>query len=202
MMSIDQPAEVPPNSYHPATRAEWRDWLALHHAQPEGIWLITYRKAAGRPTLSYEDSVEEALCFGWVDSRPRKLDEQRTMLWFAPRKPKSGWSQPNKIRVERLIASGLMAPAGLAKIEAAKEDGSWNLLDEVERLQMPADLSAALDSLPDARPHFEAFPRSVKRGILEWIASAKRPETRAGRIAETARLAAQNERANQWRKLT
>jgi uncharacterized protein YdeI (YjbR/CyaY-like superfamily) len=191
--------EPPPNSFHPANRAEWRAWLEQHHGRAQGVWLVTYKKAAGKPRLEYEEMVEEALCFGWVDSKGGKLDGERTMLYFAPRKAGSGWSRPNKERVERLTAAGLMAPAGLAKVEAAKVDGSWAALDAVEALEIPPDLARALDAHPDARRHFEAFPRSAKRGILEWIANAKRPETRAARVEETARLAAQNIRANQWR---
>jgi uncharacterized protein YdeI (YjbR/CyaY-like superfamily) len=192
-------AEPPENSTHPLTRAEWRAWLEQNHARPNGVWMISYKKAAGKPALSYAESVEEALCFGWVDSKPGKLDDQRSMLWFAPRKPRTGWSRPNKERVERLIAAGLMAPAGLAKVESAKQDGSWSILDGVESLEVPPDLAEALDAYPAARSNFEAFPRSVKRGILEWIVQAKTAPTRAKRIAETARLAEENRRANQWR---
>lgn len=191
--------EPPPNSIHAHTAAEWRDWLAANHTRAEGVWLITWKKSAGKPTISYEESVEEALCFGWVDSKGNKLDDERTMLWFAPRKAGSGWSRPNKARVERLIAQGRMTPAGLAKIEAAKADGSWALLDAVENLEVPDDLAAEFDNYPAARANFDAFPRSARRGILEWIVQAKRPETRAKRIAETARLAQENVRANQWR---
>lgn len=193
-------AEAPPNSVQPADRAEWRAWLEENHTRPEGVWLVSYKLAAGKPRLEYEDAVEEALCFGWVDSKGNKLDDERTMLWMAPRKPGSGWSRPNKERVEKLIRSGQMAPAGLAKVEAARQDGSWNALDAVEALEIPPDLAAALDANQPARQNFEAFPRSVKRGILEWISSAKRPETRAKRVEETATLAAKNIRANQWRK--
>jgi len=189
----------PPNSVQPETREAWLAWLEAHHTQTEGVWLVSYKKATGKPRLSYDEMVEEALCFGWVDSKPGKLDEMRTMLYFAPRKPGSGWSKPNKERVERLIAEGRMAAAGLGKVEAAKRDGSWGALDAVERLELPADLIAAFDEHGDARANFEAFPRSVKRGILEWIANAKRPETWVRRIVETATLAARNERANQWR---
>lgn len=192
--------EPPPNSTHPLSRAEWRAWLEAHHTQTEGIWLIYYKKASGKPRVTYEESVEEALCFGWIDSIANKLDEERSMQWFAPRKPGSGWSRPNKERVERLLAAGLMMPAGLAKIEAAQQDGSWNALDAVEALEIPTDLAAALAANPPAANYFEAFPRSVKRAILEWITNAKKPETRAKRIAETARLAAQNIRANQWQR--
>jgi uncharacterized protein YdeI (YjbR/CyaY-like superfamily) len=192
--------EPPPNSVHPPTRAVWRAWLEKHHARPDGVWVITYKKAAGKPTLSYDDLVEEALCFGWVDSKPGKLDAERTMLYVAPRKAGSGWAKPNKDRVERLLAAGEMAPAGSAKVEAAMADGSWAKLDAVEALVVPDDLAAAFGRHPGSAGFYEAFPRSAKRGILEWIVQAKRPETRANRVEETARLAAKNERANQWRK--
>jgi len=193
-------AEPPENAAHPKTRAEWRAWLGAHHARSEGVWLVFFKKATGKPRVTYDEAVEEALCFGWIDSKPGKLDEERSMLYFAPRKPGSGWSKPNKERVARLLEAGLMAPAGLAKVEAAKRDGSWNALDAVEALTIPPDLEAALATNETARVHFSAFPRSVKRGILEWIVSAKKPETRAKRIQETVTLAAENKRANQWRK--
>jgi len=192
--------KTPPNSVHPKTRTEWRKWLKQNHTRAEGVWLISYKKATGKPRVEYDEAVEEALCFGWIDSKGNKLDDERSMLWFAPRKARTGWSKPNKARVEKLIEAGLMAPAGLAKIEAAKQDGSWNALDAIEALEIPSDLAAALAANPIALHHFDAFPRSVKRGILEWIANAKKPETRAKRVEETARLAADNIRANQWRQ--
>lgn len=191
---------APENATHPSTRAEWRAWLEQNHTRSEGVWLISYKKATGKPRVEYDEAVEEALCFGWIDSKPNKLDDERSMLWFAPRKPGTGWSQPNKVRVERLIAAGLMTEAGRAKIAAAQQDGSWNALDAVEALEVPPDLAAALADYETATAYFDAFPRSVKRGILEWIATAKTPATRAKRIAETARLAAENQRANQWRR--
>lgn len=191
--------ELPKNAIHPLSRSEWRAWLEENHIRAQGIWLITFKKMTGQPRIDYGDAVEEALCFGWIDSKPSKLDETRSMLWFAPRKAGSGWSKPNKERVEKLLAAGLMAPAGLAKVEAAQQDGAWTALDAVEALQVPPDLEDALAIYPFATDYFQAFPRSVKRGILEWINSAKRPETRAKRIAETARLANDNLRANQWR---
>ncbi|HEX2908691.1 MAG TPA: YdeI/OmpD-associated family protein [Phototrophicaceae bacterium] len=192
--------EIPPNSIQPSSRAAWRQWLAEHHTQTEGIWLISFKKATGKPRVEYDEAVEEALCFGWVDSKGNKLDDERSMLWFAPRRAGSGWSKPNKERIARLIEAGLMMPAGLAKIEAAKEDGSWIFLDAIEALEIPPDLGQALAENPTAQGYFEAFPRSVKRAILEWIANAKRPETRAKRIAETVTLAGQNIRANQQRQ--
>jgi uncharacterized protein YdeI (YjbR/CyaY-like superfamily) len=149
--------------------------------------------------LDYGESVEDALCFGWVDSTAGTVDELRSMRYYAPRKPKSGWAKPNKERITKLLEAGLMRPAGIAKLEAAKLDGSWTLLDAVEALEVPADLKKALKQFPNASANFSAFPKSVKRSILEWIAQAKKPETRAKRIEETARLANENIRANQWR---
>jgi uncharacterized protein YdeI (YjbR/CyaY-like superfamily) len=189
---------LPHNATHPETRAAWRQWLETHHTRTEGVWLVSYKKATGKPRVEYEESVEEAICFGWIDSKANKLDAERSMLWFAPRKAGTGWSRPNKERVARLLAAGRIHPAGLAKIEQAKADGSWHLLDAVEELEIPPDLRAALAAYPEAAACFEAFPRSVKRGILEWILVAKKPETRARRIEETARLANENVRANQW----
>lgn len=192
-------AETPTNAVHPLTRAEWRAWLEQNYTRREGIWLISYKKATGKPRVEYDEAVEEALCFGWIDSKANKLDEERAMLWFAPRKAGTGWSKLNKERVAKLLAADLITPAGLAKIESAKQDGSWHALDSVEALEVPPDLATALAENPPAADYFAAFPRSVKRGILEWINNAKRPETRAKRVSETAILAVTNKRANQWR---
>lgn len=181
------------------SRDELRAWLRQHHTASSGLWLVTYKKQCGAKYLPYDDIVEELLCFGWIDSLPRKLDDERTMLWIAPRKPGSAWSKRNKERVAKLVTAGVMTPAGMEKIDAAQQDGTWNALDEVERLTIPPDLTAALAGYTAAAENFEAFPRSVRRGILEWIGSAKKPETRARRIEETARLAQDNIRANQWR---
>ncbi|MFM9940201.1 MAG: YdeI/OmpD-associated family protein [Hyphomicrobiaceae bacterium] len=183
------------------SRAELRGWLTTNHSQTESIWLVTWKKATGDKHLPYAAIVDEALCFGWIDSLPRKLDETRTMLRLSPRKPRSAWSQVNKDKVAALMAAGLMTPAGLAKIQQAKSDGSWDALNEVETLSVPADLAAGLAKNAAARDHFDAFPRSVKRGILEWIASARQPETRQRRIAETVAKAAENLRANHPRQL-
>ncbi len=199
-MANAKKSTVPANSFHPKTRSEWRAWLEKNHARTDGIWLISFKKGTGKSRFEYDEAVEEALCFGWVDSKPNKLDEERSMLWFAPRKAGTGWSKLNKERVERLTAMGRMAPAGLAKVEAAKRDGSWNALDSIEALKIPRDLAKALSANRTAQQYFDAFPRSVKRAILEWIASAKKPETRAKRIEETVTSAARNIRANQWRQ--
>ena len=152
---------------HPLSRAEWRAWLETNHTRREGAWLVTFKKATGKPRVEYEEAVEEALCFGWVDSKPQKLDEERSLLWFAPRKGGTGWSKPNKERVERLLAAGKMAPAGLAKVEAAKADGTWTLLDEVETLDRPTGTwPQRSQRCPSAREH-RGFPLPVRRGILE-----------------------------------
>lgn len=187
----------PPNSIQPKTRAEWREWLSSHHTQEEGVWLITFKKSSGKQLLDYADAVEEALCFGWVDSKGNKLDEERTMLWFTPRKKGSGWSKLNKSRIEKLIDAELMMPAGLAKIEAAKKDGSWSSLDSIEKLEIPPDLEKSLAANKTANKYFNEFPRSAKRAILFWIIGAKKPETRKKRIYETVTSASKNIRAKQ-----
>lgn len=173
-------------------------WLSEKHSSAEGVWVVTYKKAAGRPAPSYDALVEAALCYGWVDSRPGKVDALRTRLYFAPRKRGSAWAATNKARVERLLAEGRMSAAGLASIEAARADGSWSRIDGSEAAMVPDDLRAALDAAPPAGANFDAFPRGVRKGILQWIEQARTPATRARRIAETAARAAENLRANQW----
>ncbi|HET9906440.1 MAG TPA: YdeI/OmpD-associated family protein [Anaerolineales bacterium] len=190
----------PLDSFHPKSRAEWRKWLEENHTRTEGVWLVMYKKGTGKPRVDYAEAVEEALCFGWIDSKGNKLDDERSMLWMAPRKSKTGWSKLNKERIKKLIKAKLMTPPGLAKINAAKKDGTWNALDAIEALEIPPDLAKAFAENKIAKEYFDAFPRSAKRAILEWIASAKRTETRANRIEETVTKAEQNIRANQWRQ--
>lgn len=182
------------------SRAAWRAWLAAHHAASPGVWCVTWKQGSGGPRVPYDDVVEEALCFGWVDSLPRKLDDRRTMLLVTPRKRGSAWSALNKDRVERLTAAGLMAPAGLAAVDAARADGSWARIDAAQALEVPDDLATALAGNADAARHWAAFPPSARRGILEWIAQARRPETRAARVATTVAEAAANRRANAYRQ--
>ncbi len=176
-------------------RATWRAWLEANHATTDGAWLVTWRRSSGRIGLDYETAVEEALCFGWVDSTGGRFDDERGKLYFARRKPRSGWAASNKVRVERLIAEGRMTPAGLAAIERARANGSWEVLDAVERLEVPEDLAAALARTPQAGPNFAAFASSVRKQLLGWVATAVRPETRAARIAKVAEAAARNESA-------
>jgi uncharacterized protein YdeI (YjbR/CyaY-like superfamily) len=189
---------LPENAVQISSREQWRTWLTEHHERSAGVWLVTFKKAEGECHVPYSDMVEEALCFGWIDSTARSLDAARSMRWLTPRKPRSNWSAVNKAHIGRLVAAGQMHPAGLAKVEAAKVDGSWARLDEVDALRIPPDLAKAFDGNDGAAANFDAFPRSTKKVILEWILAAKRAETRAARVQETAELAARNERANQW----
>lgn len=187
---------------HAETRAALRRWLGTHQDDGAGAWLVSWKKATGRPAVPYNDLVEELLCVGWVDSTAGTLDDERGMLWCAPRKKGSGWSRPNKERVARLEAAGLLLPRGVAVIETARADGSWAKLDEVEAGIEPGDLRAALDADPLARQHWDAFPRSVKRGLLELVTQAKKPETRARRIATIVADARVNSRGPFQRRTT
>ena len=195
---MDETAPDGRPTVHPLDRAAWRSWLEVNHARSTGVWVVTFKKATGKPRVEYDEIVEEAICFGWIDSKPNKLDHERSMLWLAPRKPKSAWSAPNKERVERMLAAGLMAEAGLGMVARAKESGQWDLLNDVENLVVPDDLAAAFERHPGSLDQWNGFSRSGRRGILEWIIQAKKPETRAARIEETAKLAAVGEKANQW----
>ncbi|MBK8497629.1 MAG: YdeI/OmpD-associated family protein [Flavobacteriales bacterium] len=168
----------------------------MHHRRTEGVWLITYKRSVPHKYVDYASTVEEALCFGWIDSLPRKLDEQRRMLYFCPRRPKSVWSRLNKERFITLIASKRMAAAGLKKMEAAKRDGSWTAIDAAEAMEMPPDLLRALRKNRKANLHYEAFPPGARKQIIGWVLGAKTESTRARRIATSVALAEQNLRAN------
>ncbi len=180
----------------PASVEEWSGWLARHHADRSGVWLVGPRRAALR-AVDYDTAVVEALRYGWVDSVQRPLDEDRSMQWFAPRRPGSGWARSNKLRIERLEREGRLEPAGRAAVEAARANGAWSLFDEVDTLIVPDDLAAALAAHPGAREQFDAFPPSARRSILAWIVMAKRPTTRERRVREAAEKAARGERAGQ-----
>lgn len=176
------------------SRDELRAWLSANHGRAAGLWLVHHKKASPH-YLPMGEIVAECLCWGWVDSMSRGKDALRTMHWIAPRKPGSAWSRVNKGLVAEIEAAGLMAEPGRAAVAAAKADGSWTALDDVENLVVPPDLAAAFDAHPGARAHWEGFPRSARRAMLEWITTAKTAPTRARRIAETAAAAARNERA-------
>jgi uncharacterized protein YdeI (YjbR/CyaY-like superfamily) len=179
-------------TFHAPNRQDWRQWLENNHQNCIGIWLIYYKVKSGKPSIKYSEAVQEALCFGWIDSKVKSLDAERYMQIFTPRKPKSVWSKLNKQYIAELINQGLMTEAGLAKITAAKADGSWTSLDAIEALIIPDDLQQALAANPEANEYFMEFSNTNKKNILSWIASAKRPETRMKRIEKTINSAAQN----------
>jgi uncharacterized protein YdeI (YjbR/CyaY-like superfamily) len=181
-------------------RSIWRSWLQDNHLGRQSVWLIIYRKTSGQASIYYEEAVEEALCFGWVDSKGNKRDPESYYLLFAKRNPKSKWSKINKNRVAKLLEQGQMYKVGIEVVEAAKQNGAWTALDDIDDLVIPADLKDALDSYSGSFEQFDAFPPSAKKGILEWIQNAKLPETRKKRIDETASLAQKGVRANQWKK--
>lgn len=177
-----------------ADRTAWRKWLAKNHAKSTGVWLVFDKKSSRADRLLYGDAVEEALCFGWIDSILRPIDHAQYMQFFSPRKPKSGWSKLNKDRVARLTEQGLMTKPGLDAIESAKKHGSWSHLDKVEAMVVPPDLAAALKAKPIAARNFKAYPQFPRKQFLYWLNSAKRDETRSHRIKLIVKLAAKNER--------
>jgi uncharacterized protein YdeI (YjbR/CyaY-like superfamily) len=193
--SIESISEVRPKG-----RRQWRLWLKKNHGTENGVWLVLAKKASGLPSLPLSEAVEEALCFAWIDSVANTVDEDYFKIFIARRNPKSKWSKINKGRVTKLIRLKLMTPAGLSVIKKAKKSGHWTALDEIEKLVLPADLKKAFFSNKKARENFEEFPASVKKGILHWIISAKKPETRSKRIHDTVSMAEKNIRANQWIK--
>ncbi len=174
---------------------QWREWLAAHHLTETGVWLVTWRSATGRAAPTYEEQIQEALCVGWVDSTRKRIDDDRTMLYFARRRPGSPWARTNKARIARLEAERRMLPAGQAVVDRARADGSWTLLDAVEDLVVPDDLAAALAHHNGAREQWEAYSVSARKQLLWWIVQAKRPATRAARIEQTALRASRGEPA-------
>lgn len=184
--------------FEPKSRADWRRWLRANHAKAAGVWVV-FLKGADRQ-LTYAESVEEALCYGWIDSTMRPIDARRYRQMFTPRKKKSTWSALNKRRIEALIASGRMAAPGLAKIEAAKQDGSWTSLDAVEALTVPPDLARALAANKKAKAFFDASAPSSRKGALHWINNVKSPELRAKRIAHVVSQAAKGLRPEHQEK--
>jgi len=166
-------------------REAWREWLAAHHDKKKELWLVFFRKASKIKGITYDEALDEALCFGWIDSFMRKIDEERRVIRFSPRKEKSFWSARNKANAERLIAAGRMTEFGQAKIDAAKRSGSWTALDKIDvRLEVPAGLLEALDAVKGLREKFESLSRTRKKQYAYYIDSAKRPETRKKRIAD------------------
>lgn len=192
---VDKPAD---ETFYAKDCKTWRKWLKANHKKRRSIWLIIYRKNATKPSVYYDEAVEEALCFGWIDSTANKRDEESRYQYFCQRKPASKWSKLNKSRVEKLIKQGLMEKAGMAMVELAKQTGTWNALDDIEELVMPPDLLKAFSKDKIALRNFEAFPPSARKGIFQWIINAKQDATRNKRILETVSKASKNVRANQW----
>jgi uncharacterized protein YdeI (YjbR/CyaY-like superfamily) len=189
---------LPDDAIHPLTRAEWATWLRDHHATSAGVWLAAYKDAKGGPRVEYVESVEEALCWGWIDSVKRSLDDEVSLLRFTPRRSGSGWARTNKERIIRLEVEGRMQPAGRTLIEAAKADGSWTLLDDAEAGIVPPDLSTALTG--EALRGWDGLPASERKRIIGWLATAKTAPTRARRVAMTVINCVAGRRYEQWTK--
>lgn len=186
------------NTFYAKSSTDWRNWLQKNHLTKENVWLIIYRKQSNTPSVYYPEAVDETLCFGWIDSLPNKRDDNSYYLFFSKRKVKSNWSKVNKLKVERLIKEKKMMPQGLKMVELAKQTGTWEALDKVDELKIPEEMKVFFEKKPLAKVNFENFPASTKKGILEWIYSAKQDLTRIKRITETVMLAEQNIRANQY----
>jgi uncharacterized protein YdeI (YjbR/CyaY-like superfamily) len=176
--------------FKPKSRAAWREWLAKNHGTSSGIWLVYAKKHTGLPSVSYEDAVLEALCFGWIDSLMKSIDDRFHMQMFTPRKPKSAWSATNKARVAALIKSGLMTPAGLAAIALAKKTGTWNTYAHVDSLAIPLELQRAFDANPDAKKNWPTYTASAQRSFLHMVNNFKRPQTREKYARQVVELVA------------
>ena len=182
--------------FHAESVRQWRGWLHANHDSSSGVWLVVWKKHTGKPALDYPDTVDEALAYGWIDSRTNRLDDDRAMRWFCARNPTSPWSRINRAKIARLTEAGRITPAGQALVDAAKANGAWTVSDEIEDLVIPDDLAEALQSNPKAETCFARFSASAKKNILWWIKSAKTAPTRTRRIATTVERAAENRMAN------
>lgn len=177
--------------FYPESPADWRKWLERNHLSKQAVWLVCYNRNSGKKSITWAESVDVALCFGWIDSKKIKIDDERTHQFFSERKASSTWSKINKVKVAQLIEKGLMTEAGYKSIAVAKENGSWTILDSVEELIVPEDLDAGLKNNVVAREFFEGLSKSSKKMMLQWLVLARRPETRQKRIAEILECAAQ-----------
>jgi uncharacterized protein YdeI (YjbR/CyaY-like superfamily) len=186
-------------TFHPEDQEPWRWWLTENHKTKKSIWVIFYKLSSGKQKLNWGNAVDEALCFGWIDSTKKTLDEERYIQYFSKRKPTSTWSRTNKEKVDQLISTGKMMPAGLNRIEEAKDNGSWTFLDDIEALIIPTDLTAALQAQKGAEEFFLALSKSDKKILLYWVISAKRPATREKRISEIVVNAKQGLKPKQFR---
>jgi uncharacterized protein YdeI (YjbR/CyaY-like superfamily) len=184
------PSKTAPRQVTPKSRAAWRAWLEKNHDRRSEVWLVFYKRGTAKPTLTYDDAVEEALCFGWIDGVRRRLDAQRYMHRFSPRKEDSNWSASNKARVARLVRAGLMTAAGRRLIAAAKNSGRWAASAKRPSPSPDAgfEFAARLKRNARANAFFQTLPPSERSRYESWIAIAQRPETRARRIAEAMKL--------------
>jgi len=183
----------------PCDKKDWRKWLELNHTKKVAVWLILYKKKSPDHNLSWGESVDEALCFGWIDSVKKTIDSEKYKQYFSRRKAKSNWSKINKDKVEILIDEGLMEEAGYRSIEIAKKNGSWTILDEIEALVIPEDLKEELANYNGADEYFESLSTSDKKILLHWVVSAKRKETRQKRILEIVENANSKMKPKQFR---
>ncbi len=180
-------------TFCPKNRKAWRKWLEKNHQSRQSIWLMCRKASFGAPNITWDEAVDEALCFGWIDSTKRTWNEEFFIQYYCRRKPKSTWSKINKEKVERLIAEGLMTAEGLKCIEVARENGSWTMLESVDDLIVPEDLEDALVNTPGAKAFYESLSDSKKKQILTWILFAKQDETRVKRINKVAEYAGRGE---------
>lgn len=185
-------------TFYPETPVQWRDWLRENHTREKGIWLLQYNKKSGKPSISWSDAVDEALCYGWIDSLKKKLSEESSIQYFGKRKPKSTWSKINKQKIEKLTAENRMSQAGLDIIIIAKDNGSWEILDSVEELLVPEDLMLELSIRAGAADFFNSLSKSAKKMMLQWLVLAKRLETRQKRIMEIAEAAEKKMKPKQF----
>lgn len=185
-------------TFCPKNQAEWREWLQKNHISEQSVWLVYYKKKSGMATISWSQAVDEAICFGWIDSTARPIDDEKYMQFFSKRKPTSVWSKVNKEKVKRLIDAELIAPAGLQIIEIAKQNGSWTILDEIEELIIPEDLEKKFKTKKGSKDFFLSLSKSVRKAILQWLVLAKRPETRQKRITEIVDLASKKMKPKQF----
>ncbi|MCG3167849.1 MAG: hypothetical protein POELPBGB_03648 [Bacteroidia bacterium] len=185
-------------SFCPASRKEWRQWLQKNHQLKQAVWLVQYKKKSAVPSISWSEAVDEALCFGWIDSVRKTLDSEKYIQFFSKRKATSVWSKINKEKVQQLIDKGLMTKAGFATIETAKQNGQWTILDHAEELTIPEDLEKAFKAYKGSKDFFLSLSKSVKKAILQWLVLAKRAETRQNRINEVAELASRKLKPKQF----
>jgi uncharacterized protein YdeI (YjbR/CyaY-like superfamily) len=186
-------------TYYPKSQQEWRNWLEKNHQKEQSIWLVYFKASTKVASLSWNDAVDEALCFGWIDSTKKTIDQERYMQYFSKRKPKSNWSKINKEKVEKLTQSNQMTQAGFDSITIAKQNGSWSSLDEVEALIMPDDLTTELAKHKGAFEYFDSLSISAKKILLYWVISAKRADTKQKRIQEIAENASLGLKPKQFR---